>query len=125
VYGPLDVSTVTVSNCQISQNAAQGTGGGSGEGGGIANVLDASTMVGNSVVAQDLAVGGSGAGLGGGAYNDASSTLALSGTLVTGNLAVGATGIGGGVYTVGTFDEDPLTVILFNHASTTDNNVGP
>jgi hypothetical protein len=44
---------------------------------------------------------------------------------VTGNLAVGATGIGGGVYTVGTFTEDPLTVVLFNHASSSGNNVGP
>jgi hypothetical protein len=124
-YGQFDTSTVTLTNCLLIANKAQGGAGGNGEGGGIANLFDASTTLYNSVVAQDLAVGGSGAGLGGGAYNDATSTLALTGSLVTGNLAVGATGIGGGVYTVGTFTEDPLTVVFFNHASTSDNNVGP
>ena len=34
-------------------------------------------------------------------------------------------GIGGGVYTLGTFNYDALSVILHNSSSTNDNNIGP
>ena len=34
-------------------------------------------------------------------------------------------GIGGGVFTLGTFSYDALTVIADNHASTSDDNIGP
>jgi hypothetical protein len=45
--------------------------------------------------------------------------------LVTLNQANGGPGIGGGVYTLGTFTLDAATVIIFNYASTSDNNIGP
>ena len=41
------------------------------------------------------------------------------------NQANGSPGIGGGVYTLGTFTFDAATVIVFNHASTSGNNIGP
>jgi hypothetical protein len=124
-YGPLGPSVVTVSGSVIDLNLAQGGGGANGEGGGIANVLSATTTVGSSFLVQNQANGGSaGAGLGGGAYNDATSSLTLTKCLVTLNEAEGATGIGGGVYTLGTFT-DPLSLIVGNHASTSDDNIGP
>ena len=70
-------------------------------------------------------VHGGGAGLGGGAYNDTTSTLALSHSLVTHNHANGSPGIGGGIYTLGTFTVDASTLILFNFASTSGNNIAP
>jgi hypothetical protein len=79
-----------------------------------------------TTISGNKANGGSGgAGLGGGAYNDATSSLALYGTLVTQNQAEGSPGIGGGIYTIGTFSYDSSTVIAGNHASTSDNNIGP
>jgi hypothetical protein len=33
--------------------------------------------------------------------------------------------VGGGVYNLGTFTHDALTVIQFNHASTSGDNLGP
>jgi sugar lactone lactonase YvrE len=67
---------VTVSDCLIDHNKAQG-GGGNAEGGGIANLLGATTTVSSSMLTMNLAIGSGGAGLGGGASNDATSTLAL------------------------------------------------
>jgi hypothetical protein len=46
-------------------------------------------------------------------------------SLVTLNQANGSPGLGGGVYSPVAFTHDALTIILFNHASTGDNNVGP
>lgn len=123
-YGDLTASVITVSGCTIDQNQAQGDGGGNGEGGGIANVLDATTMVANSFIILNQADGDGGAGLGGGAYNDATSSLALTGSVVTLNQADGSPGIGGGIYTLGTFTFDASTVIRFNHASTSGDNIG-
>ena len=124
VYGSLGVSVVTVSDCVIDLNQAQG-GGGNGEGGGIANLLGATTTVDNSLLTLNEANGaGGGAGLGGGAYNDRTSSLALTKDLVTLNEADGAPGIGGGVYTLGTFT-DLFTLIVGNHASTSGDNIGP
>lgn len=123
VYGSLGVSVVTVSDCVIDLNQAQG-GGGNGEGGGIANLLGATTTVDNSLLTLNEANGaGGGAGLGGGAYNDRTSSLALT-KIVTLNEADGAPGIGGGVYTLGTFT-DLFTLIVGNHASTSGDNIGP
>jgi hypothetical protein len=123
-YGPLGPSVVTLSNCLIASNQAEGLGG-NGEGGGIANVLSARTTVTSSVLVGNEADGdGGGAGLGGGAYNDATSTLTLTKSLVTLNRADGSPGIGGGVYNLGTFT-DPLTLIVGNHASTSGNDIGP
>ena len=110
----------------IALNQAQGGVGGNGEGGGLANLLGATATVESSILTLNEASGGKGgAGLGGGACNDASSSLALAQTLVTLNEADGTPGIGGGVYTQGPFTADARTVILFNHASTSGDNVGP
>jgi hypothetical protein len=122
-YGPFNASVVTVTNSTIAFNLAQGGGGGNGEGGGIANVLDAATTVADSVLILNQANGGGGAGLGGGAYNDATSNLALTKALVTLNQADGSPGIGGGVYTLGTFT-DLFSLILGNDASTSGDNIG-
>src|SRR5262249_8494608 len=88
-------------------------------GGGIGNVLSATTTVDSSFLTNNQANGrGSGAGLGGGAYNDDTSTLNLTNqSSVTGNHANGQPGTGGGVYNdSGTFTVDALTVITGNHA---------
>jgi hypothetical protein len=123
-YGsPLTNSMVAVSNCVIDLNQAQGGGGGNAEGGGIANLLDATTTATKSVLILNQANGGGGAGLGGGAYNDATSSLALTKALVTLNEADGSPGIGGGVYTLGTFT-DLFTLIVGNDASTSGDNIG-
>ena len=44
---------------------------------------------------------------------------------MTQNQAAGTPGLGGGIYNVGTFSFDSLTVIKHNHASTGGDNVGP
>ena len=41
------------------------------------------------------------------------------------NQAAGAQGIGGGIYTLGAFTPDALTVIAHNHASTSGDDIGP
>jgi hypothetical protein len=79
-----------------------------------------------SLIAFNQANGnGAGAGEGGGAYNDAGSSLTLTASLVTQNQANGSPGLGGGVYNLGLFSADPLTIIADNHASTGDNDIGP
>jgi hypothetical protein len=124
-YGPFDASVVSVSNSTIDHNQAQG-GGGNGAGGGLANLLSATTTVNSTALTNNQANGdGSGAGLGGGAFNDATSRLTLTAASVTQNHANGSPGIGGGIYTLGTFSEDASTVITDNHASTSDDNIGP
>jgi hypothetical protein len=123
--GQLNASVVTISNSLIDHNQAHGNGGGNGEGGGIANVFAATTMVAYSTITQNLAIGGGGAGLGGGAYNDATSSLALTEVVVTQNQANGSPGIGGGVFAMGMFTFDASTVIEDNHASTSGDNIGP
>jgi fibronectin-binding autotransporter adhesin len=123
-YGPLGVSSATVNGCVFDLNQAQGGDGANGVGGGIANVVSATTTVTNSILTLNQATGGgSGAGLGGGAYNDATSSLTLTKALVTLNQAIGATGIGGGIYTIGAFSFDPLTIIFLNKASTHGDNI--
>ena len=86
--------------------------------------MSVKNAVGRTHTLNEADGGLAGSGLGGGAYNDATSTLALTKSLVTLNLAEGATGIGGGVYNLGTFTFDE-TVIRFNHASTSGDNIGP
>ena len=122
----LNPSVVTVTNSTLDHNQAQGGGGGNGLGGGIANLLSATTTVDSSCLTHNHANGdGGGAGLGGGAYNDATSSLTLTTSSVTGNHANGKPGIGGGIYNLGTFTFDAFTVIAFNHASTSGDNIGP
>jgi hypothetical protein len=121
-YGDLNASAVAISNSTLQCN--QALGGGGGEGGGIAGVFDATTRVADSTIIQNVAGGAGGAGLGGGAYNDATSSLALTASIVTLNQADGSPGVGGGIYTLGTFTYDGSTIILFNHASTSGDNIG-
>jgi hypothetical protein len=123
-YGAFDPSVVTVSGDTIAFNLAQACGG-NAEGGGLANVLSATTTVTASTLTNNHANGDGGAGLGGGAYNDATSTLTLTASEVTRNHANGSPGIGGGVYNLGTFTIDALTVIGDNHASTSGDDIGP
>ena len=144
----MNASVVSVTNSPPDHNQAQGSGGGNAErearearerddhnlaqegggnglGGGIANLLSATTTVDSSYLTNNQANGdGGGAGLGGGAYNDATSTLKLTKSLVISNHANGKPGIGGGIYNLGTFF-DVFTVIAFNHASTSGDNIGP
>jgi len=125
-FGQLDASVVSVSGSTLSLNLAQGGVGGNGDGGAIANLLDAATTVDHSVITLNKARGGvGGAGLGGGAFNDAASSLGLTHCVVTLNRANGSPGIGGGVYTVGTLTFDSQTFIVFNFASTSGDNIGP
>jgi hypothetical protein len=100
--------------------------GGNDAGSGIANLLSAATMVARSTIAQNEVIGAwGGAGLGGGLFNDATSKPALTDALVTQNHTKGHPGIGGGVYTVGTFSAEVLTVIKQTHASTSGDDIGP
>lgn len=137
--------SATVSNCTVAYNAViggqGGTGGNGGNawGGGLAALLGATLTVNNSTVDHNLAIGGAGRfggnggdGLGGGIYEDALSTLTLTGVTVEYNLALGGAagdggsdgqGIGGGLYSLGTFLSDVATVIIRNHASTSNNDV--
>jgi hypothetical protein len=80
--------------------------------------------VSGSFLLNNQANGGSGAGQGGGAYNDATSSLTLTGCLVTLNKADGNPGTGGGVFNLGSFS-DPGSLIIFNHASTSNDNTFP
>jgi hypothetical protein len=125
-FGTLDPSVVSVSGSLLINNTAQGGSGGTGAGGGIANMLSANTSVSTSVLSLNQADGGGngGVGLGGGIYNDSGSSLGLTTCLVTLNHADRSPGIGGGIDTLGTFTVDASTFILLNHASTSGNNIG-
>jgi hypothetical protein len=65
-------------------------------------------------------------------YNDATASIRLERSIVTENRASGGDsgaggsdgeGIGGGVYNLGVFDFDALTLIFGNHASTSHDDV--
>jgi hypothetical protein len=94
------------------------------------------------VVAANAADGGAGAagdnggnGEGGGLFNDTGATTTVLTSAIVGNQADGGDagaggsdgqGVGGGVYNLGTFDLDAASIVLGNHASTSDDNVfGP
>jgi len=126
-----------------------GTGGtgGAGQGGALINLsgtigtvsetgtLSDSLIILNEATGGAGGVGGNGgAGQGGGAYSDATSSLTLLDSAIVFNQAIGGTagsggsdgqGIGGGVYVLGTFSVDSTTVITKNHASTSNESVGP
>src|SRR5262249_6047391 len=94
-------TSLTVSNCTIVGNVAQGGAGGTG--------------------------GSGGNGLGGGLNLSADTDTTLQGTLVADNQADGGSagaggaagaGIGGGVYNLGTFASNITTVIAHNKAAT-------
>ncbi len=132
---------VTVNNCTVEDNTAVGGPGGlggngaGGAGGGLRSGGGATLTVINTTVAHNHAQGGK--GLAGGKGGDAQGgglqtfmgSLVLEGAIVTDNLALGGCpggqGIGGGVYNGGAFSFDATTVIAKNHASTSNDNVGP
>jgi hypothetical protein len=124
---------------RLTHNAALGgAGAGNGLGGGL--YLAGTTSIIDASIDRNRAIGGDGAGegdggngFGGGVYNDATSSLQLEHCSVTENHANGGDGddggsdgegIGGGVYNVGLLEFDEFTLILQNHASTSDDDVG-
>ena len=106
--GILNDGTLTLTDCTISGNAAQGANGGSsyqggGYGGGITNA-GSLTIVG-SVLSDNSAIGGAGqstpygsgaggggAGLGGAIINLTNSSLELIDSTISGDLAIGGAG---------------------------------
>ena len=121
-----------------------GTIGGSGQGGGIANLLGSAVDVSDSVIFFNRAIGGAGesgdggSGQGGGIFNGGTSpvgapSLTLERSLVAHNSAEGATGSGGdtgigqggGLYIApgGLAATDRWTLIFTNDASTSDADV--
>jgi hypothetical protein len=100
--------------------------------------VGASTTVTDTLLMDNQAVGGAasdggngGDGLGGGIYNGNEATLVVTGSTISGNQAVGGSGatdgqgIGGGFYLAdgskGSISTD--TIIMGNHASTSDDDV--
>ena len=142
--------SATFRNCTFDENIAIGGQGGSGGnggdawGGGLAGLLGATLSVSDSTVSHNLAIGGDagtggngGDGLGGGIYEDALSILTLMAATVEYNHANGGAagidgsdglGVGGGIYVTpgGVASADLLTIVVGNHASTSDNDIfGP
>ena len=100
-----DTSTLTLTGSTLAFNLAQGGNGGNGGdglGGGLALQSGSSATVSASSITHNQALGG-GAGAGG---SDGQ-------------------GLGGGVYDLGTFTKDALTVIKNNHASTMGDDIYP
>jgi hypothetical protein len=144
LVSPVDVTVSGGSshhNHAIGGPGGSGGNGGAGLGGGFASLgspspspLTAKLKVISATVDHNMARGADGGdGLGGGFYNGGSSALTLTGATVEYNLALGGghdglgQGIGGGVYADphGTFIYDILTVIDKNHASTSNDDIGP
>jgi hypothetical protein len=141
---PGHTADLTIDRCMLLGNQALGgTGdtGGTGRGGGIENVAGAtltvsdSTLLGNQAVGDDALDGGNGGnGLGGGVFNDGASSVTFQASQIVNNTSIGGTagsggaagqGIGGGLYLTpgGSACADALTVIVGNHASTSDDDV--
>src|SRR5262249_26560400 len=138
-----DVSDSTIAhNDAIGGPGSAGGRGGDGLGGGIASgglgaafSAPGTVTASHTTIDSNLAQGGRGApggdGLGGGLYIRAHATLTVIAGTITQNRARGGKktnagddgqGIGGGVYNLGTFSDDALTVIAKNHASTSDDD---
>jgi hypothetical protein len=137
--------TAAISNCTLEHNTAIGGQGGAGgaggnaEGGGISNLLGATLMVNQCTLSHNLAVGGDagaagngGNGLGGGLFNETGSMLTVTASTITDNQANGdqgddggkdGQGVGGGVYNLGAFASDNATIIAYNHASTSNDDI--
>ncbi len=122
---------IFLGNQAIGGAGGAGSNGGDAWGGGLSVLTGSTAGISTSALTLNVAQGGAagtggtgGDGLGAGAYNGTAATLTLTTDLVTLNDANGSPGIGGGVYTIGTFT-DSLTLIVFNHASTSHNDIGP
>jgi fibronectin-binding autotransporter adhesin len=133
-------STVTIQGGLISGNSAvggrggndqgePGGSGGSGAGGGIANMFASSLTITGTTIAGNTAEGAAGGkgntrgtggdGMGGGIEDDGLSTLSVTGSIVAGNIAEGGGGggnaDGGGIDTLGNAVITD-TVVTFNRA---------
>jgi len=113
-------------------NQTRGSHGASGDGWGVvvAALVETTVNVIGSTMADDAAIGGAlaGADRGNGyvdvAHNDNSPSLTLRASTIARSHVNGSDhGIGGGVYNLGNFDFDALTLIVANHASTSDDDV--
>jgi hypothetical protein len=124
---------------------AAGATGGTGQGGGIANLNGGTLIVTHSLLALNRAIGGAGDGgnggngQGGGIFNGAPNpfgtpNLTLHSSIVvfnqaqggaTGNGGSSGLGLGGGLYVApgGIACADVVTIILANHASTSDDDL--
>jgi hypothetical protein len=139
-------ATATVTDSRLLGNQAvggAGTTGGIGQGGGIANLNGGVLTVSNSLLLLNEAIGGAGDGgnggngQGGGIFDGSPSPvgtprLTLDHSLVALNRAEGGAGTGGagvgqggGLYLApaGVASTDPGTLIIANHASTSDDDV--
>jgi hypothetical protein len=140
-------ATATVAHSTLTGNRAiggAGPTGGTGQGGGITNENGGVLTVTDSAILLNRTVGGAGSsgsggnGLGGAIFNGQPTafgvtTLTLQGSLVALNRAVGGEsdggtdglGQGGGLYIApgGVASADEWTAILFNFASTSDDDV--
>jgi hypothetical protein len=134
-------TSLTVTGSTISLNQAIGGSGGAagaGEGGGLFNSPNGSGVAATLSILANAAEGGAGAtegnggdALGGGIFNDLGATATVMANLIIANLADGGPAglgesvgqsIGGGIYNLGTFALDTLTVVIGNHASTSNDN---
>ena len=150
VYGfSSDNCSLTLNNCTLDHDQALGGAGGSGSiggnatGGGLSVLAGSSATVNNTPISHNSAVGGDaatgasvsagGSALGGGVYVGTVATVTIATGVITDNRAVGGQGhhapagqgIGGGVYNLGSFSRDALTMILGNHASTSNDDIFP
>src|SRR5262245_44177026 len=130
-------SAVTYNTVEGGAAGAGGSSAGDGLAGGLWN--GGAALVLDTLISHNHALGGDGAdgtdggnGYGGGAYNDATASLRLEQSTITNNHANGGDGgeggsdgegIGGGVYNLRSLDVDALTLIIKNHASTSDDDV--
>jgi fibronectin-binding autotransporter adhesin len=138
-------ATTTIEHSALTGNRAVGGAGtatgGAGQGGGITNENGGALTVTGSALLLNRAVGGTGGttggnGLGGGVHNGpttafGTTTVELERTAIALNRAEGGTGtasgsgLGGGLYVApgSVASADPLTFILFNDATTSDDDV--
>jgi hypothetical protein len=138
-----DIRHSTIARNQaIGGQGGDGRNGADGRGGGLATVNGGIVTVNTSLLTLNEAVGGQGDsggdGLGGGIYTESSAlgvaSLTVSSSAIVLNQADGGLGgtvgsdgqgVGGGVYIspLGTFTFDAFTIIAYNHASTSNDNI--
>jgi hypothetical protein len=127
-------------NEAVGGAGGEGGSGGNGWGGGLA-VLAGKASVAGSTLNHNRAQGGEGEdggnggnGFGGGVYVASNASVTATGTTISHNRAEGGEGedggsdgrgVGGGVYHLGAFSFDVTTIIKKNHASTSNDNIGP
>jgi hypothetical protein len=145
-------SVVTVNDCTLLENQAIGGAGGAGAmggegaGGGInvgSGVVlgfpdNSSLTLTHCILVGNQAVGGAGGsgsnggnGLGGGISVLTGSSASTTSSSIIFNVALGGAGETGGsrgdgiggVYNLGTFIPDPFTIVAWNYASTSNNNI--